>query len=132
MTQDVDRSEAAPVLHRWTGMEPDAPGVRSRLVGTEPVGAWQEPVVSEWELRGAGWEDCHPYSELNVLLEGQLHVESGGVEVVLEPGDSVTIAAGTTGRYWAPDHARMLSVYGPNPDGLPTSHEHGWVVAPSS
>lgn len=121
---------AAPVVHRRTPLEPDAAGVLSRAIGPEAVGAWHEPVVSEWELHGAGWQDRHPYSELNVVLEGRLHVESGGVEVVLDPGDAVVIGAGSTGRYWAPRYARMLSVYGPNLDGLPTEHEHGWIVAP--
>jgi mannose-6-phosphate isomerase-like protein (cupin superfamily) len=131
MTQHVARPDAEPVLHRRAEMESDGQGVRSRVVGTDPGAAWSEPVVSEWELRGAGWEDCHPYSEVNVLLEGRLHVESGGVEVVLEPGDSVTVAPGATGRYWAPGLARMLSVYGPNPDGLPTRHQRGWVLDPT-
>ncbi len=112
-------------------MEADAPGVLSRPVGADADGAWHEPMVSEWELHGAGWEDCHPYSELNVVLEGRLHVESGGVEVVLDPGDAVVVAAGSTGRYWAPRHARMLSVYGPNPEGRRTRSERGWLVEPS-
>lgn len=124
------RSGSAPVVHRRTALEPDAAGVLSRPVGPEAVGAWHEPVVSEWELTGAGWQDTHPYSELNVVLEGRLFVESGGVEVVLDPGDAVVVEAGSTGRYWAPRYARMLSVYGPNPEGGRTAGEHGWLVDP--
>jgi uncharacterized cupin superfamily protein len=128
----MQQPDAAPVVHRRSSLESDAPGVRSRLIGAEPGPAWQEPVAAEWELHAAGWQDCHPYTELNVVLEGRLHVESGGVEVVLDPGDSVVVAAGSTGRYWAPEHARMLSVYGPNPEGRPTVGEHGWTVTPGA
>ena len=30
------------------------------------------------------------------------------------------VPAGCTGRYWAPEYARMLAVYGPNPDAVDT------------
>ena len=36
------------------------------------------------------------------------------------PGDLVRVPAGSIGRYWAPRHARMLGIYGPNPDAEPS------------
>jgi mannose-6-phosphate isomerase-like protein (cupin superfamily) len=111
-------------------MREDLPGVRSRVLNGPGSSAWDGPVLSEWELRGAGWEDTHPHTELNVVLEGRLYVKSGGVEVVLEEGDWVEVPAGVTGRYWAPEHARMLAVYGPNPQGEPTAPGSGWVIEP--
>ena len=119
----------APVVHRADALQQDGPGVLSRPVNREPAGAWSGPVVTEWELTGAGWEDRHPHTELNVVLAGRLHVESGGIEVVLGPGDCVEVAAGATGRYWAPEYARMLAVYGPNPEGAPTPEGRSWQIA---
>jgi quercetin dioxygenase-like cupin family protein len=63
----------------------------------------------------AGWTDHHPHTETNVVLDGRLHVECQGVTVVAGPGDTVQVPAGRAGRYWAPEYARMLAVYGPNP-----------------
>ena len=40
--------------------------------------------------------------------------------VVAAAGDTVTVTAGSVGRYWAPEYARMLSIYSPNPRGLPS------------
>ena len=78
-------------------------------------------MLSEWELRAARWTDRHEYDELNYVLEGELHVESGGVTVIAVTGDVIRVPAGSTGHYWAPRYARMLAVYGPNPEGKPTS-----------
>ena len=50
-----------------------------------------------------------------------LHVESDGQTVVAAAGDTVTLTAGSVGRYWAPGYARMLAIYSPNPDGLPSA-----------
>ncbi len=90
--------------------------------------AWTEPVFTQWELRSSGWEDRHPHSETNVVLEGELHVECEGVEVVCGPGEVVTVPAEVTGRYWAPDYARMISIYGPNPTGAPTPPGRTWSL----
>jgi ethanolamine utilization protein EutQ (cupin superfamily) len=73
-------------------------------------------------LTAAGWSDHHPHTETNYVLEGELHVESGGVTVVAGVGDTVTVAAGQVGRYWAPTYARMLAVYEPNPRGEATEN----------
>ena len=62
----------------------------------------------------------HPFDETNYVLEGVLHVESDGQSVVAAAGDTVTVTAGSAGRYWAPDYARMLAVYAPNPEGRPS------------
>ena len=51
---------------------------------------------------------------------GVLHVESGGQTIVAAVGDTVTVTAGSVGRYWAPDYARMLAIYAPNPAGRPS------------
>lgn len=121
----TDAEDRAPTVFAARPLQEDPPGVRCRTVAGARGGR-SGPVVSEWELVGAGWEDRHPHTELNVVLEGVLHVESGGVEVVLGPGDSVEVPAGATGRYWAPERARMLAVYGPNPQGQPTAPGRGW------
>ncbi len=78
---------------------------------------WSQIAMMEWELRGESWTDQHPHDEYNYLLAGRLFVEAGGVAVELGPGDVVRVPAGAVGRYWAPQHARMLAIYGPNPDG---------------
>lgn len=78
---------------------------------------WSDFSVAEWSLEGAAWEDFHPHPEYNYVLEGELHISVDGEEVVLKAGDSATVPAGKLGRYSAPKYARMLGVYGPNPEG---------------
>lgn len=87
-------------------------------------------MLSEWELQAAGWTDLHPHTETNLVIEGELHVECGGVTVVASTGDTVTVPAGQVGRYWAPNYARMFAIYGPNPDALPTQEGEHWRLAP--
>jgi uncharacterized cupin superfamily protein len=108
--------------------EPDRPRLRSRWVLEPADEAWGGFALSEWELTAAGWSDLHPHSETNVVLEGELHVESGGVTVVAAAGDTVTVPAGQTGRYWAPVHARMIAIYGPNPRGEQTADLGYWEL----
>ncbi len=81
-----------------------------------PVG-WSEPALFEWELTAESWTDEHPHSEYNFVTEGRLFVESGGVTVEAGPGDVVQVPAGAVGRYWAPEYARMLAIYGPSGGG---------------
>ena len=77
----------------------------------------------EWELRAATWTDTHPHDEYNFVLDGELHVTSGGATVVARPGDLVRVEAGERGSYCAPVYARMLAEYDPNPDGAPSRNE---------
>jgi quercetin dioxygenase-like cupin family protein len=132
MTNQPDRgSAAAPSVVRSSPeleVEPGSPRARSRWV-LEPGGdAWDGFALSEWELTAAGWSDQHPHSETNLVVEGELYVESGGVTVVAQVGDTVTVPAGEVGRYWAPDHARMLAIYGPNPRGEPSTDVGYWEL----
>ena len=93
------------------------PRLRCRFINADPVGRWEDFRLSEWELEACGWEDFHPHSETNFVVEGELHIESEGTIVILRPGDSARVNPGQLGRYWAPVYARMFTVYGPNPDG---------------
>ena len=65
----------------------------------------------------AEWTDHHPHDEVNYVLSGELHVTSDGETVVAGPGDTVRVPTGSTASYAAPTYARMLAIYGPNPDG---------------
>ena len=121
-----------PVVHRHGPLPSSRPGHGSRFLDDPRPTAWTEPVLAQWELTGTGWEDGHPHTETNVVLEGTLHVESEGVEVVLGAGDVVRVRAGVTARYWAPGYARMLSIYGPNPAGEPTPPGRSWRVDPAA
>jgi mannose-6-phosphate isomerase-like protein (cupin superfamily) len=104
------------------------PRLSDRWVIEPSSEAWNGFALSEWELTAAGWSDRHPHSETNYVLEGELHVESGGVTVVVSVGDTVTVPAGHVGRYWAPVHARMLAIYGPNPRGRATENLGYWEL----
>ncbi|GAB2843205.1 hypothetical protein GCM10022221_48100 [Actinocorallia aurea] len=75
--------------------------------------------VTEWELRAQVFADAHAHVELNYVLEGVLHVTCGDVTVVGVAGDLIEVPPGVPGTYAAPDYARMLAVYGPNPQGVP-------------
>ena len=48
------------------------------------------------------------------MIEGHLFVECGGVTLEAQTGDVVRVPAGAVGRYWAPQYARLLAIYGPS------------------
>ena len=101
---------------------PLTPGVDEAMPGRkiidQPGPAWTGFALMEWELTAAEWTDRHPHDEVNYVLAGELHVESDGMTVVAGPGDTVLVEAGSQARYAAPAYARMLAIYGPNPEGL--------------
>ena len=99
-------------------VDDDMPG---RTIIDQPGPAWTGIQLMEWQLTRAEWTDRHPHDEVNYVLAGELHVEPDGETVVAGPGDTVVVAAGSKATYAAPDHARMLAIYGPNPEG----HESG-------
>lgn len=74
--------------------------------------------MGEWELGASSYADQHPHDEVNYVLEGRLVVECDGDTVELGPGEAAQVLAGSAARYSAPVYARMLYVYGPNPEGL--------------
>ncbi len=87
-----------------------------------PESGWTHVPLGEWELaEGAGFGDCHPHDEVNYVLEGLLIVDCDGQKVVAGPGDVVRVPAGSPAFYSTPEYARMLFVYGANPDGLPST-----------
>jgi len=112
-----------PVVLPNSELHSDGPaqrGMRGRwIIAPDPVG-WDDFALSEWELTAAGFRDHHPHTEVNVVVEGELHVAANGVTVVARAGDTVVTPAGSVGSYWAPVHARMIAIYGRNPDALPT------------
>lgn len=97
---------------------------KCRVIVPPEQGSWSEPVLFEWVLTAESWTDQHPHSEYNFVIEGQLFVESGGVTIEAKAGDVVRVSAGAVGRYWAPDYARLLAIYGPS-NGEP-SRELGY------
>ncbi|WP_345568183.1 cupin domain-containing protein [Streptomyces plumbiresistens] len=102
--------------------------MRSRWIKSPGNGGWNDYAIAEWELAEAGFSDRHPHDETNFVLAGELHVEVNGVEVTARAGDSIVVPAGSTGRYWAPRYARMVAVYGPNPDGAASQYLKYWDV----
>lgn len=109
----------APQLLSGGPLVADADGPAGRaLIPPSPQG-WHGFALMEWELRGDTWSDLHPFDEVNYVLEGELHVRSSGATVVAVAGDAVRVPAGELGEYRAPSYARMLAIYGPNPQGAP-------------
>lgn len=106
--------------------DPAHPRESVRWIYPPDAQGWTGFVLSEWSLERVGTADRHTHTETNVVVEGELHVECQGEVVVARAGDTVTIPAGQTGRYWAPDYARMIAVYGPNPDGTPPDSVEYW------
>ena len=102
-----------------------------RFIVAAPPQGWTHVPLGEWQLRdGAGFGDCHPHEELNVVLDGLLVVECDGARVEAGPGDVVRVPAGRPAYYSAPSFARMIFIYGANPAGLPsTTFTDGAVAA---
>jgi mannose-6-phosphate isomerase-like protein (cupin superfamily) len=101
-------------------------GSRCRWLLGPPPESWTDFVLSEWELERTGWSDRHPHDEINIVVEGELHVECEGETVVVGPRGTVLVPAGKLGRYSAPVYARMIAIYGPNPDGGKTEFGEYW------
>lgn len=93
-------------------------GMRSRWIVPPVPEGWQDFALSEWELEAAEWTDLHHHDEVNIVIAGELHVRAAGTTVIARQGDTVRVAAGNQGIYWAPRYARMIAIYGPN-DGHP-------------
>ncbi|MEO8282999.1 MAG: cupin domain-containing protein [Pseudarthrobacter sp.] len=93
-------------------------GIALQVHNFSSVGPWNDFILSEWELEPCAWEDFHPHTETTFVLEGELHIQSEGETVILKPGDSARVNPGRAGRYRAPVYARMVTIYGPNPEGL--------------
>lgn len=110
-----DRSQApGPQLFDAEPMRPRTGRATGRVIVPaehDPSG----PAFFEWELRAQEWSDEHPHDEWVYVLEGELHVEADGVEVVGAAGALIRVPSGSRGTYRAPVHARILSIYGPRP-----------------
>ena len=102
-----------PIKYARTELSEGA-GPKCRVIIPPVHGGWSEPVLYEWELRAESWADQHPHCEYNFVIEGRLFVESGGLTVVAQAGDLIQVPAGAVGRYWAPEYARLLAIYGPS------------------
>lgn len=89
-----------------------------RMILPAPAAGWAQVAMGEWELRGEGFGDCHPHDEVNYVVSGRLTVRCDGHSVEAGPGEVVRVPAGHPAYYDAPEHARMIFVYGPNPEGL--------------
>ena len=86
-----------------------------------PASGWPQLAMGIWELRASRWGDCHPHDEVNYVLAGTLVVECDGLTIEGGPGDTIRVPAGHPAYYHAPEYARMLYVYGPNPEGQPST-----------
>lgn len=92
---------------------------RPRMAGRDAT-VTGDLVVGEWSLWAATWTDRHEHEEVNVVLDGELHVTCDGTTRIARAGDTVVAAPGELVRYEAPVFARMLYVYGPSLDGHAT------------
>ena len=127
----MNSASSRPHLTVADGLEPVAdryPRMRARWIVAPRHEGWSGYAISEWELHGAGFADRHPHDENAFVLAGELHVEVAGIEVVARTGDNIRVPAGATGKYWAPRYARMLGIYGPNPDGGPSEYLEYWEI----
>jgi uncharacterized cupin superfamily protein len=110
-----------PLPPRDLAPEPDTEQQRCCAILPAPATGWSQLAMGIWELRASSWGDCHPYDEVNHVLAGTLVVECDGQTMSGGPGDTIRVPAGLPARYSAPEYARMLYVYGPNPEGRPST-----------
>lgn len=104
------------------------PRMKARWIFTPRPEGWDTYALSEWELDRAGFADHHPHDEVSIVLEGELHIRIDDTEVVGRPGDTIRVPAGHTGYYWAPKYAKMLGLYGPNPEGADSQYLEYWEI----
>ncbi|MCB1485161.1 MAG: cupin domain-containing protein [Hyphomicrobiaceae bacterium] len=108
---------------KWTKQPLDSEDGPKIRWFTEPASeGWTQPIIMEWELKGEAWTDLHVHDEYAYVLEGKLFVSCDGVTVEATAGEMVFVPAHRVGRYWAPEYARILGVYAPNPTGEPIQH----------
>ena len=115
----AETAGAEVVRHTPLAVRPD--GVASRSILGAGTVAWEGVVLGEWALERAWLEDRHPHDEINYVLEGELVVTCGGAVHRLRTGDTIRVPGGSAARYEAPRYARMLFLYAPNPQGLPSA-----------
>ena len=108
------------------------PGSCHPIIAPRAAG-WEQLAMGEWSLAGQGFGDCHPHDEVTYVLEGHLEVDCDGERISAGPGDVVCVPAGRPAYYFAPTYARMLYIYGPNPDGAPawTFEDRARVAPPA-
>ena len=112
-TTGAEVVERAPLAARGDG-------VASRVLLGSGTGAWAGVVLGGWGLERGWLQDRHPQDEINYVLEGELVVTCAGAVHRLRTGDTIRVPGGLAARYEAPVYARMLFVYGPNPEGAPS------------
>lgn len=97
-------------------------GPKSRWMIPPKKEGWDGLVLMEWELRAESWTDEHVHDEFAYVLEGKLFVEVDGTVVEATEGDTVQVPAGAIGTYYAPEYARLIGIYAPNPTGAPMTN----------
>lgn len=117
MTAELIGAVRVPDPERPVAMHDQAPEPFCREIMPAAKAGWSGLALGEWELGGSGFGDCHPHDEINYVLEGALVVTCDGERVKARAGDLVRVPAGRPAWYEAEPYARMLYIYGPNPDG---------------
>src|SRR4051794_21010239 len=105
------------VLMNFDGREPLTPAPARPGIALRERYLTKDLVLGEWSLTAAAWTDRHQHEEINLVLEGELHVTYGGTTHVATVGTAVAVPAGELARYEAPTFARMMFIYGPSQDG---------------
>ena len=122
---------AEPVLRPngpLVALSPATPRMKGRWIVAPKPGGWDDQALSEWELTAAGFADKHPHDEVTFVLEGEVHIRVADTTVVGTRGDTITVPAGSVGHYSAPKYARMLGIYGPNPEGAESESLQYWEI----
>lgn len=125
-----EKQPASPDVRRGHALEvfdPQQPRLRGRWI-VQPRPEGHDYALSEWELTKAGFSDHHPHDEVTFVLEGELHIKVGDSTVIGQVGDTITVPAGNTGHYWAPEYARMLGIYGPHSGTEATEYLGYWEI----
>ena len=94
-----------------------------RLIGPETVGAKQvEVLIGELERGKGALPHAHPgIEQVCYLLEGEAHVEVGGEEFEMKPGEACFFPAGSMHLFVATsERVKVMVIYAPpygeNPD----------------
>ena len=79
------------IITRWAGQNPPTPTQLKMLLAAEGLEPELETLAAHSVIR----DHKHPFDEVRIIAEGMLIMDINGNQLVLRPGDRISIPANT-------------------------------------